>query len=189
MTVGERIRNARKIAGLTQKQLDEKSGIDEANIRKYESGKQNPKLETLEKIAKGIGFPIEYFIGWPPFDDLSLLEKKKDTILTAIEHIDPYNVDRNMDISEHDYIKLVGKYISKIKKVDTRTTDISYKTDALKKYVDPRAAEKKFNPYLSEEKQELIKIVENMSDTQVEALTNFVKQMIKSRKQDDTDEK
>ena len=46
------IRRIRKKRGLTQKQLGELCGIDEANIRKYENGKQNPKIETLEKIAK-----------------------------------------------------------------------------------------------------------------------------------------
>lgn len=51
MTIGERIRNFRNEKKLTQKQLGEKCGIDEANIRKYELGKQNPKIETLRKIA------------------------------------------------------------------------------------------------------------------------------------------
>ena len=50
MTVGERIRNARKNAGLTQKQLGEKCGIAEPTIRRYELGKLNPKYETLQKI-------------------------------------------------------------------------------------------------------------------------------------------
>ena len=29
--------------------------MNEANIRKYENGKQNPKIETIEKIAKALG--------------------------------------------------------------------------------------------------------------------------------------
>ena len=39
----------------------------EPNIRKYENGKQNPKLETIEKIASALGVTafdlmgIEYF--------------------------------------------------------------------------------------------------------------------------------
>lgn len=58
MTVGERIKNARKNRGWTQKQLEEKTGINEANIRKYESGRQNPKFETIEKIAKALGVSV-----------------------------------------------------------------------------------------------------------------------------------
>ena len=41
MTVGERIRAARKAKGLTQKQLGEACGIAEPTIRRYELGKLN----------------------------------------------------------------------------------------------------------------------------------------------------
>lgn len=56
MTTGEKIRAARKKAGLTQKQLGELCGIAEPTIRRYELGKLKPKLETLLKIAKPLGF-------------------------------------------------------------------------------------------------------------------------------------
>lgn len=55
MTTGNRIRAARKKAGLTQKQLGELCGIAEPTIRRYELGKLNPKRETLQKIAKPLG--------------------------------------------------------------------------------------------------------------------------------------
>lgn len=55
---GDKIRKLRKEKGLTQKQLGELCGIADSNIRKYESGKQNPKLETLQKIAKALDVPI-----------------------------------------------------------------------------------------------------------------------------------
>lgn len=54
MTIGEKIRNLRKEKGLTQKSLGELCGINEANIRKYESNKQNPKVITLKKIADAL---------------------------------------------------------------------------------------------------------------------------------------
>lgn len=49
--VGDMIKKYRKKRGLTQKQLGELCNIADSNIRKYESGRQNPKYETLEKIA------------------------------------------------------------------------------------------------------------------------------------------
>ena len=54
MTVGENIRKLRKERGLTQKQLGEMCGINEANLRKYESDKQNAKIETIERIAQAL---------------------------------------------------------------------------------------------------------------------------------------
>jgi len=54
MEIGNKIREARKAANLTQKQLAEKSGIIETTIRKYEIGKQKPKFENIEKIAAAL---------------------------------------------------------------------------------------------------------------------------------------
>lgn len=58
MTVGERIKKIRLEKGWTQKQLAEKCNIDPANLRKYESGRQNPKIGTLEKIAESLNVNI-----------------------------------------------------------------------------------------------------------------------------------
>jgi len=49
-------------AGLTQKQLGDKAGIAEPTIRRYELGKLNPKLSTLQKIANALGVSV-YSIG------------------------------------------------------------------------------------------------------------------------------
>lgn len=58
MTLAENIKRIRKEKGLTQKKLGELCGINESNIRKYESGKQNPKIETIEKIANALQCPV-----------------------------------------------------------------------------------------------------------------------------------
>lgn len=63
MTVGERIRLARKKEGLTQKQLGEKCGIAEPTIRRYELGKLNPKYETLKKIAHALEISTYELLG------------------------------------------------------------------------------------------------------------------------------
>ena len=55
MTVGEKIRSSRVNAGLTQKELGDKMGVDSATVGKYERGILNPKLQTLEKIAAALG--------------------------------------------------------------------------------------------------------------------------------------
>lgn len=63
MTVGEKIKAIRKERGFTQKKLGELCGINEANIRKYELGKQNPKIETIDKIASALGMSAFELIG------------------------------------------------------------------------------------------------------------------------------
>ena len=53
--IGKNIKRIRKEKGLTQKKLSELSNINEVQIRQYELGKANPKIETIEKIAKALG--------------------------------------------------------------------------------------------------------------------------------------
>ena len=59
MTVGENIRRIRQERNLTQKQLGELVGASEAYIRAYESGRRNPKLKSLETIAKALAVNVE----------------------------------------------------------------------------------------------------------------------------------
>lgn len=58
MSVGEKIRAARVAQGKTQKQIGEAAGMADSAIRKYESGAQIPKTETLQRIAKALGVPV-----------------------------------------------------------------------------------------------------------------------------------
>ena len=45
----------REEQNLSQRQLAEKAGITQADVSKIESGNANPTLETLKKIAAGLG--------------------------------------------------------------------------------------------------------------------------------------
>ena len=58
MTVGEKLREARLKRGLTQLELEKLTGINAANIRKYESDRQRPKYETKVKLAQALQIPI-----------------------------------------------------------------------------------------------------------------------------------
>ena len=51
--------DARKSAGLTQKQLSEKTGITQADISKLECGNANPSLRTLQRLASGMGMKVK----------------------------------------------------------------------------------------------------------------------------------
>ena len=62
MGVGDRIREARKQAGLTQNQLAEKSGVATISIHQYEAGKRKPQIERLQRIADALGVSITELI-------------------------------------------------------------------------------------------------------------------------------
>ena len=51
--------DARKNAGLTQKQLSERTGIAQGDISKLESGNANPSVRTLKRLAEGMGMVLK----------------------------------------------------------------------------------------------------------------------------------
>lgn len=55
MTTGDKIRSARKRAGLTQKELGEKLGVTGSLIGIYETGRRKPKADTLQRMADALG--------------------------------------------------------------------------------------------------------------------------------------
>lgn len=55
MTLGEQIRFLRKYLGYTQKELGDLSGTSERTIQQYESGKREPRIKQLQKIANVFG--------------------------------------------------------------------------------------------------------------------------------------
>ena len=61
MTLSEKIKNARKAAGLTQQQVADKVGIAKEVYQMYEYGTRNPRLEKLKAIADACGVDLEYF--------------------------------------------------------------------------------------------------------------------------------
>ena len=48
-------------AGLNQVALAQKLGLRSASVSKWLVGDNNPKISTLEKIAKATGKPVNYF--------------------------------------------------------------------------------------------------------------------------------
>lgn len=53
--LGVQLSRARRAAGLTQAQLAEVCGVQQAVISRIEGGKGNPTLETVELLARGCG--------------------------------------------------------------------------------------------------------------------------------------
>lgn len=78
MTTGERIKAARKKAGLTQKELGEKLGVSYQTLAQWENNLRNPKYATLQRIATALDVPVQnLFDDWDSLDP----EDVKDEII------------------------------------------------------------------------------------------------------------
>jgi transcriptional regulator with XRE-family HTH domain len=56
--VGKNFAQLRREAGLTQEEVQEKSGLSQQYISDLERGKRNPTVVTLEELASAIGVSI-----------------------------------------------------------------------------------------------------------------------------------
>ena len=57
--IGSRLLRERVGAGMTQQQLAEASGVDQADISRIERGQANPTAETLDALARPLGITLE----------------------------------------------------------------------------------------------------------------------------------
>lgn len=58
-TIIQALIDARRIAGMTQKQLSERTGITQSDISKLENGNSNPSIKTLKKLANGMNMDLK----------------------------------------------------------------------------------------------------------------------------------
>ena len=82
MSFSDRLKEARKKAGLTQEELAKESKVSTGTIQRYELGTRNPKKETIAKIAKALNVGYGYTQNGEPyfykFVDTVLSEEYKD---------------------------------------------------------------------------------------------------------------
>jgi transcriptional regulator with XRE-family HTH domain len=64
---GELVREARKRAGLTQRQLADRAGTTQSAIARLESGRTAPSLETVERLLRLCG--LQLIVELAPYDD------------------------------------------------------------------------------------------------------------------------
>ncbi len=76
--IGEKIRYLRIQKNMTQKELGEKlGGIPQQQIGRWENGKSNPKLNTLQKIAAALSVNVNDLLE-SPLDDSPLYKAFKN---------------------------------------------------------------------------------------------------------------
>ena len=64
-TPGERIKELRLLAEMSQEELGNRVGVQRAAINKYEKGTvENIPIKTIEKIAKVFDVSPAYIVGW-----------------------------------------------------------------------------------------------------------------------------
>lgn len=91
-----KLREARKIKGLTLKEVAEDVGIADNTLQQYETEKREPKKETWIKLADYYCVPVSYLMGLPDGLVQHINKSQAMTFEELHEAIIQWAEDRNM---------------------------------------------------------------------------------------------
>lgn len=58
MSAASQVNQARRAAGVSQRELSRRTGVPQSAIARIEGGRQMPRADTLEKLLKACGFEL-----------------------------------------------------------------------------------------------------------------------------------
>ncbi len=76
MTAAQLIIEARKRAGLTQAALAARAGTHQSVVARWESGRTNPDLATVQRLVRAAGFELAFSINPTDDHDLTLIRRQ-----------------------------------------------------------------------------------------------------------------
>lgn len=102
MNIADKIKLFRTNKGLSQKEIALSVGIDQAQYSRIESGKVEPTISSLEKIAEALGIKVvELFNEEKPIDinsyDKSIVDKLR--LLDELDDIEKNSIFNIIDIA------------------------------------------------------------------------------------------
>lgn len=63
MIIGEKIKQQRKLSGLSQEKLGEQVGVSLKTIQRWENGERSPRIEEIENLASVLRTSVGYLMG------------------------------------------------------------------------------------------------------------------------------
>ena len=62
MSIGDKIRQQRRILGMKQEELSKQVGVSLKTVQRWESGERSPRMEEMDKLAEVLNVPSYYFM-------------------------------------------------------------------------------------------------------------------------------
>ena len=112
--IGDYIKKARQGRNLTQEQLGKKCGMADSAIRRYESGRGNPTLETLQRIADALEMSLPDLLELERIDKyFSGHDAGDETYKKIAENIEKFHGDKEKMNAAFDTLNAEGKKIAR----------------------------------------------------------------------------
>lgn len=97
MTTGQRIKAARKKAGMTQAELANRLGISYVGVSQWENDLRNPKQETVQRIAQALGCDF-YWLLWGKH--LTIEERQAINVMRVF-NTDDFHIEKAAKLAVH----------------------------------------------------------------------------------------
>lgn len=101
---GNRLREARVQAGLSQSELEELSGIPKARLSRYENGHVEPSIQTLARLARALNVSEASLLG----DQRAILEGFFNVLSARGVHIDSADQGVRLANAVADMVRALG---------------------------------------------------------------------------------
>jgi transcriptional regulator with XRE-family HTH domain len=100
--IGALVKEMRRHAQLTQRELAERAGTSQSAIAKLEQGESNPTIDTLERWAGAAGFAVQFTLVPLPMVDPVVERYKRD--------VDRSLLRENLRKSVHERLRSLGEW-------------------------------------------------------------------------------
>ncbi len=101
---GQRLREARVNAGLSQSELEELSGIPKARLSRYENGHVAPSIQTLERLSRALNVSEASLLG----DQRAVLEEFFNVLQSRGVQVQTSEQGANLANAMADLIHVLG---------------------------------------------------------------------------------
>ncbi len=128
MGIGKMISKIRIEKGLNQRELASLLGVSNGAVGMWETGKRQPDLDTIKKIAEFFKVPTDYLLGIGVFENWDILLKNKTIVINQIsQQAQQLAVNIKDGVDDISFAKLVYAFDIHISIQEDGTIGISAK--------------------------------------------------------------
>lgn len=128
MEIGKMISKLRTEKDLSQRELASILGVSNGAIGMWETGKRQPDLDTIKKIATFFKVPTDYLLGVGIFENWDVLLKNKTFIMHQIsKQTQQLSINTEDDVDDILFAKLIYAFDVRINIHEDGTMELSAK--------------------------------------------------------------
>lgn len=102
-----RLKELRKVMGLTQEELADEIGVSKITILRWENGERVPKSDKAQALADFFGVSVGYLLGYEADSDIAIKKAKLLDIIIKNGYILQTTLDRCIaELNEKDRLEI-----------------------------------------------------------------------------------